>query len=118
MIIYKFEKLEVWKLAMEFNLLSHKIAEKLPDSEKFNLSSLLRRASTSIALNIAEGSTRQTNAEQKRFLSYVIRSHIEVIACFRLIESRKYLQGSDDFQDYEELGIKLFSKLQSFRKAI
>lgn len=60
---YKFEKLEVWKLAMKFNSLCYNIAEELPDSEKYNLSSQLRRTSTSIALNIAEGSTGQSNAE-------------------------------------------------------
>lgn len=49
---YKFEKLEVWKLAMNFNDLSYQIAELLPESEKFNLNSQLRRSSTSIALNI------------------------------------------------------------------
>ncbi|MDZ7657659.1 four helix bundle protein [Fodinibius sp.] len=54
---YKFEKLEVWELAMKFNALSYDIADKLPDSEKYNLTSQLKRASTSIALNIAEGST-------------------------------------------------------------
>ncbi len=54
---YKFEKLEVWELAMKFNALSCTIADKLPDSEKYNLTSQLKRASTSIALNIAEGST-------------------------------------------------------------
>lgn len=41
---YKFEKLEVWKLAMKFNDLSYQIAEHLPDSEKFNLNSQLQRA--------------------------------------------------------------------------
>ncbi|WP_445665892.1 four helix bundle protein [Fodinibius sp. AD559] len=40
---YKFEKLEVWKLAMEFNALLYDIAKKLPNDEKYNLNSQLRR---------------------------------------------------------------------------
>lgn len=116
---YKFEKLEVWKLAMKFNDLSYQIAEMLPESEKFNLNSQLRRASTSIALNIAEGSTGQSNAEQARFLSYSIRSQIEVIACVRLIETRGYLKNSAElYSRFEDLGSKLFAKLQAFKKAI
>lgn len=116
---YKFEKLEVWELAMKFNALSYDIAEKLPDSEKYNLASQLKRASTSIALNIAEGSTGQTNPEQLRFLSFAIRSHIEVVACVRLIQERNYLDPNTELMDrFEELGSKLFAKLNAFKRAI
>ncbi len=115
---YKFEKLEVWKLAMKVNDLSYQIAVQLPDFEKYNLNSQLRRASTSIALNIAEGSTSQSDAEQARFLSYAIRSHLEVVACLRLIEARKYLTDKDLAQQFEELGKRLFVKLQAFKKSL
>ena len=117
--MYKFEKLEVWKLAMEFNSTAYDIAEKLPDSEKYNLSSQLRRASTSIALNIAEGSTGQTNPEQLRFLSFAIRSHIEVVACVRLIEQRNFIDSNTKLMNrFEDLGSELFAKLNAFKRAI
>ncbi|PAU93211.1 four helix bundle protein [Aliifodinibius salipaludis] len=116
---YKFEKLEVWKLAMEFNALSYDIAEKLPESEKYNLNSQLRRASTSIALNIAEGSTGQSNAQQSRFLSFAIRSHVEVIACIRLIQRRDYIDPNSKLvKDFKQLGSTLFAKLNAFLKAL
>lgn len=116
---YKFEKLEVWKLAMKFNDLSYKIANELPDREKFNLNSQLRRASTSIALNIAEGSTGQSNAEQARFLSFAIRSQVEVVACIRLIQRRDYIHvDSELLNKFEELGSELFAKLNAFKRAI
>jgi len=116
---YKFENLEVWKLAMRFNALVYELADALPKSEKFNLNSQMRRASTSIALNIAEGSTGQSDAEQSRFLSFAIRSCIEVIACYRLIENRRYLELSKfNKSEFEELGAKLFNKLQAFRNSL
>lgn len=115
---YKFEKLEVWKLAIKFNALSYKLTDELPQSEKFNLISQMRRASTSIALNIAEGSTGQTNAEQSRFLSIAIRSYIEVIACLRLIDSHGYSVNYRVLEKFETLGVKLFGKLQAFRNAL
>lgn len=61
-VAYKFEQLEVWRLALEdrFDLC---VGEKLPRSEDFNLKSQVTRAATSIALNIAEGSTGQSNVE-------------------------------------------------------
>lgn len=53
-----------------------------PREEIYVLTAQLKRASDSISLNIAEGSTGQSNAEFKRFLSYALRSNIEVVACF------------------------------------
>ena len=71
---YKFEKLRVWQAAIEYVDLIYLLAEKLPKSEEYNLKSQIVRAARSIALNIAEGSTGQTDAEQARFLGMAIRS--------------------------------------------
>jgi four helix bundle protein len=70
---FKFEQLEVWQLALEYLDLDYQIAGQLPRSEEYNLKSQIVRAATSIALNIAEGSTSQTDAEQGRFLGIAIR---------------------------------------------
>ena len=89
----------------------------LPEHEKFNLKSQIERASVSIALNIAEGSTGQTNPEQKRFLSLAIRSYLETIACLDLIEKLEYLSKSE-MESMREQGHQLFIKLNAFRKAL
>jgi four helix bundle protein len=65
---YKFEQLEVWQLALDYIDLIYKLAEDVPRSEEYNLKSQITRAATSIALNIAEGSQGQSDAEQARFL--------------------------------------------------
>ena len=83
--MHKFEKLEVWQLAVEYVDLCYVIAEQLPRQEEFNLASQLRRAAVSIALNIAEGSTGQTDPEQARFIGMAIRSLVETVACQHLI---------------------------------
>ena len=75
------------------------------------------RAATSISLNVAEGSTSQTDAEQCRFLGIAIRSAIETIACLRLIERRKHVIGGP-MTDTCLCGEKLFAKLQAFRKSL
>tara|TARA_R110002049_G_C8753805_1_gene528178 strand:+ start:268 stop:462 length:195 start_codon:yes stop_codon:yes gene_type:complete len=61
---FKFEKLEVWQLAMDLSNKVYDLIENLPATEPFNLSSQIRRAVTSISLNIAEGSTGQSDSEQ------------------------------------------------------
>ena len=88
---YKFQKLEVYQLGLDFVDRIYELTNQLPDSERFNLRSQLERAVTSIVLNIAEGSTGQTDMEQNRFLGMALRSYLETVACMDLIERRKYL---------------------------
>lgn len=115
---YKFEKLEVWQLSLELCDHIYDIANSLPDVEKFNLRSQVIRAVTSISFNIAEGSTSQSDLEQGRFLGYSIRSLIEVIACMRLMERRKYLNDELLKKEAEIICQKLFTKLLAFRNVL
>lgn len=115
---YKFEQLEVWQLALDYIDLIYKLSENLPRSEKYNLKSQIIRAATSIALNIAEGSTGQTDAEQGRFLGMAIRSLIETVACQHIIRRRNYFSDSTLLDNAYEQSQILARKLQAFRKAI
>ena len=116
---YKFEKLEVWKLSLDYVDDIYKLAAKLPRVEKFNLKSQMIRAATSISLNIAEGSTSHSNAEQSRYIRTAIGSLLETVACMHLIRRRGYLKNdkvllNETYKQSEEL----FRKLQMFRKAL
>ena len=71
---FKFEGLDVWKLSLDYIDLIYQIANQLPRSEEYNLNSQIRRAATSISLNIAEGSTGLSDSEQARFLNIAHRS--------------------------------------------
>lgn len=115
---YKFEDLEVWQLSLDLSDLIYDLANMLPRVEEYNLKSQINRAATSIALNIAEGSTSQSDREQIRFLGYSIRSLIEVIGCLRIIERRKYIQNVDLTGKIEEVSDQLFIKLQAFKKSL
>lgn len=115
---YKFERLEVWALALEYTDVIYGIAEQLPRSEEYNLKSQITRAATSIALNIAEGSTSQSDAEQARFLGFAIRSLIETVACQHMINRRRYLEDQEPLRNAYRLSGKLFAKLQAFRTSL
>ncbi|HLO16671.1 MAG TPA: four helix bundle protein [Anaerolineales bacterium] len=114
---YKFQKLQVYQLALEYFDAVYTLSKQLPDRERFNLTSQVERAATSIVLNIAEGSTGQSDAEQNRFLGLALRSYLETIACCDLIERRAYL-SSDSLLPLREQGHQLFVKLSAFRKAL
>ena len=117
-VVFKFEKLEVWQLALSYTDMIYSLTEGLPKSEDYNLKSQIIRAATSVALHIAEGSTSQSDAEQNRFLGLALRSLVETVACLRLIQRRGYTINADLAQEIEIQGGKLFAKLQSFRNTI
>jgi four helix bundle protein len=77
-----FKDLEVWKAARELRREIYNLAKSLPDSEKFGLSSQLRRAGVSVTANIAEGFGRfgyQENVQfcrQARGSIYELRDHL------------------------------------------
>jgi four helix bundle protein len=115
---FKFEKLEVWQMSLDYIDLIYKIAQELPRSEEYNLKSQIRRAATSVALSIAEGSTGQTDAEQARFLGLAIRSLLETVACQHLISRREYLADVIPLREAYRQADTLAAKLQAMRKTI
>jgi four helix bundle protein len=112
---YKFQNLETYKLALEYLDKSYELTADFPQQERFNLKSQLERAATSVVLNIAEGSTGQTDAEQHRFLGLALRSYLETVACLDIAE-RRSLSASRKIDELRELGHQLFVKLQTMRR--
>jgi four helix bundle protein len=115
---FKFEQLEVWRLALEYIDLADQIAAQLPKAEEYNLKSQITRAATSVALNIAEGSTGQTDAEQARFLGLAIRSALETVACQHIISRRKLIQDKTVLRTAYRHAELLVAKLHSMRKTL
>ncbi|WP_312075573.1 four helix bundle protein [Chryseobacterium sp.] len=99
---FKFEKLIIWQNAMELgeNIFSSSIS--FPTEEKYNLTSQIRRAADSIALNISEGSILQSKPEFKKFLGYAIRSCAEVVTCLYKAKNRNYISDENFNKLYED----------------
>jgi len=88
---FRFEDLLVWKKGMDLNDEIHALGKSFPKDELFVLTSQMRRASDSVVLNIAEGSTGQTKPVFKTFLNYSLRSSIEVVNCLIIARRRNYI---------------------------
>ncbi|RED49338.1 four helix bundle protein [Seonamhaeicola aphaedonensis] len=114
---FKFEKLIIWQKSIDFGEEIDKMADTFPEKEKFNLSSQIRRAADSIALNISEGSIGQSNPEQKKFIGYGIRSLAEVVTCLFKAERRNYISNNNFIQLYNEAH-HLMNMMLAFRKNI
>ena len=73
-----FERLEVWQRAVRFAQLIYEITRTFPRDELFGLTSQLRRASVSVAANIAERASRSSRKDQARFFEIAYGSLNEV----------------------------------------
>jgi four helix bundle protein len=96
---FKFEKLIVWQKAVDLACDVHELTKTFPKEELFILTSQIKRAADSVSLNIAEGSTGQSNAEFNKFLGYSVRSNIEVVGCLFLGQRRNLIR-QEDFSKY------------------
>jgi four helix bundle protein len=79
MKVYSFEKLECWQQARRLAVWTYQSTKDFPVDERFGLISQMRRASISIASNIAEGSARRTSKDQAHFSTVAYSSNIELL---------------------------------------
>lgn len=113
----KFENLRVWQKALDMTVEIHNITKSFPKDEIFVLTSQIKRAMDSVALNIAEGSTGQSNAEFRRFLTYSIRSGIEVVGCLHIAKARNILQQEQFDRIYPEIN-ELIKSIQALKNSL
>ncbi len=114
---FKFEKLFIWQDSMEFAEKIYEISKSFPKEETYNLTSQIRRAADSIALNTSEGSILQSNPEFRRFLSFSIRSIAEVVTCLYKAKNRNYISNEDFSLNYA-FCYKLMNHIIAFRNKL
>ena len=114
---FKFEKLIVWQKAADLSERVNEAVKKFPKDEMYVLTSQFKRAADSISLNIAEGSTGQSNAEFNRFLGYALRSDVEVVGCLHLASRRKYL-SQEEFQELYRYCEELLVMINALRSSL
>ena len=114
---FKFENLIIWQKSMDLGEEMNLLAKRFPKEEIYNLSSQLRRASDSVALNISEGSILQSNAEYRKFLGYSIRSLAEVVTCLHKAIRREYLPKTN-FEKHYKNCYHLMNMMIAFRNKL
>lgn len=89
------KSLDIYKVIRELVKEIYQISLKLPSEEKFNMVQQIRRASLSVKLNLAEGSTRKSVVERKRYLEIARGSIVEIDAALETAVDLNYLQLND-----------------------
>ena len=83
-VIKTFEDLVVWQKSIQLTKLIYQIVKKFPSEERYALADQLKRASISVPSNIAEGYSRRTAVDYKRFLSIALGSVYEIQTQIRI----------------------------------
>ncbi len=93
------KNLDAWKKSISLVKKIYKLTEKMPDSEKFGLTTQMRRAAVSIPSNLAEGSARNSDNEFTKFLYYSLGSAAELETQLILSQELGFLSISDDLDE-------------------
>lgn len=113
---FKFEDLQVYQKAMDFGETVDALVKKFPNHELYALSSQFRRASDSIALNIAEGYPG-SDAQFVKHLNHAIYSANECVSCSTKAKRRSYFEFETDEENRKMLS-ELTKMMSSLRRKI
>ena len=114
---FYYRRLDVYQNAKQLAIDVHELLKSFPQDEKFALTDQLRRASTSIMFNIAEGFGRYTNKERIRFLDIANGSLMEVASELELALSFQYLT-TEEFESFDEKILIVIRQLAKLRSTI
>ncbi|HIH42366.1 TPA: four helix bundle protein [Candidatus Woesearchaeota archaeon] len=104
-----FKNLQIWQLSYQFVLDCYRLLNKLPENEERNIKDQLRRAATSITLNIAEGCSYRSNKAFLNHLNYAYGSAKECDVLLLLCKDLKYIS----YDEFHQIAAAL-DKLKSF----
>jgi len=108
-----FEDLELYKSAREFRKKMYGVTRRLPDFEKFELASQIRRATVSLTNNIAEGHGRYHFADQVRFFLGARGSLQELIDDLNVCDDEKYL-GEDEVAELKKEAWRILGLINGY----
>ena len=104
--MFRFEKFDVWQKAVDFASNVYRITGQFPADERFGLTSQIRRASVSVSSNIAEGSSRSSDADFARFVQIAYGSLMEVVSQAVIAKNQRFMADErcrGIYSDAEEL---------------
>ena len=115
--MFNFEKLDVWRKAIDFAGLIYSETRSFPLEERFGLTNQLRRAAISVSSNIAEGSSRSSKSDFARFVEIATGSVFEVFSQAFIAHRQSFL-SEDQFRKIYTDAEELSRMLSGLRKSL
>lgn len=115
--MFRFEKLEIWQAAILYTNRIYLITRPFPREELYSLVDQLRRCSSSIAANIAEGSGSSSDKDFSHYLDIAIKSTFESVSHLRIAKDQGYITD-EVLGDFYEEADHLARRIRAFRKTL
>jgi len=115
--MFRFEKLESWRIAIEFAKSVYAVTRRFPDVERFGLTSQMRRSAVSISSNIAEGSGRGSDADFAHFIEIAYGSLMEVVSQLQIARQEAFL-SEREYTDIYQASDRLARMLSGLRASL
>lgn len=112
-----FKNLKIWQEGMELLSAIYHLTSTFPSEEKFGLISQMRRSALSVPSNIAEGSSRSSNKDFKRYLEIAIGSLFELQTQLIFSQTQNYI-AEQEFETINNQIINLQKMTSGFRNKI
>ncbi|PJE74103.1 MAG: hypothetical protein COV01_03325 [Candidatus Taylorbacteria bacterium CG10_big_fil_rev_8_21_14_0_10_41_48] len=114
---FRFTNWPVYRDSKEFANLCFSIVRKLPKEYRFEVGSQIIRSSNSVALNIAEGSGKNSDKDFNHFLNIATGSLFETVAAIDILRDN-HLVTEKDFVTTIELAHKITSQLGGLKQKL
>lgn len=114
--MHNFKELKVWQKGIQLAVDVYKQTDTYPESEKFGLTSQMRRCAVSIPSNIAEGCGRKTDKDLSNFLSHSLGSQYEletqmiISKEIQLIEGLEFEKLTSELNEIQKMTRTLIEK--------
>lgn len=121
-MIQNYKELDVWQKAVALTTELYRPTSHFPDTDRYGLTSQIRRATTSVAANIAQGWGRGSRGEYIQFLTVARGSLMElethlIVACnLQFIKPDEFGSLSKPVNDIEKMLNRLITVLRTTRK--
>lgn len=91
-----YQSLKIWQKAVEIVKRIYQVSEHLPKTEQFGITMQMKRSSVSIVSNVAEGASRKSPVDFRRFLEIALGSAFELEAQVIICKELKFLDAEAD----------------------
>lgn len=115
--MHNYKELKIWQNSIDLSEMIYLLVASFPADEKFGLSSQLKRASVSVASNIAEGTSRSSDKEFNHFLSISLGSLFEIETQLTIANRVGYLSEEELEKIYFEIN-KLIKMTMAFKRSV
>ena len=117
MELFYYRRLDVYQNAKQLAISVREAIQKFPYEERYALTDQLRRASTSVMFNIAEGFGRYTNKDRIRFIDIANGSLMEVSSELELAATYGYTTETE-LNKYDDLVLVIVRQLSKLRSTL